>query len=113
MRARIFAVLALLCCAPVTAQQATTAVIPQSITVGDVFHAAVRVQLPANATAQVRDSIPLREALEQAGRSETQYGSANGQRRATVLYPLRAWRAGWDQLAGLCLRIGTGGRARD
>ena len=115
MRARVgFALLCMLCWGlPAAAQRASTAVVPQNITVGDVFHAAVQVQLPAGATVEAPDSIPLGEDLELAGRMEIRYDSANGTRRAIILYPLTAWRPGTHQLPQLRVRVITDGAAND
>jgi hypothetical protein len=108
------ACLLVLCCAwPLQAQRASTAVVPQTITVGDVFHAAVQVQLPPGATVQAPDSLVLGEELELAGRMEIRYDSANGERRAIILYPLTAWRPGNHQLPPLRVRVITDGAASD
>jgi hypothetical protein len=104
---------ALSCALPAAAQRTSTAVVPQNITVGDVFHAAVQVQLPAGATVEAPDSIPLSEDLELAGRMEIRYDSANGQRRAIILYPLTAWRPGTHQLPQLRVRMVTDGAASE
>ena len=114
MSARCVLLLLVLCAArPVAAQSVATAVVPQGITVGDVFHAAVRIQLPPGADIQAPDSIALAEDLELAGRMEIRYDSVNGGRAATILYPLSAWRPGDYQLPTVRLRVTTDGGGSD
>ena len=87
------------------AQQPQAAVVPQAITVGDVFHAAVRVDLPPGASVVAPDSINLPADLELAGRREIRVDSTADGRRATVLYPLTAWRPGEYVLPPLAIGI--------
>jgi hypothetical protein len=96
--------------AGVTAQQPRAAVVPESITVGDVFHAAVRMELPEGVTLAAPDSIALVEDVEQAGRREVRIDTVGGVRRATVSWPLAAWRPGTYSLPGVRLRIAGSGR---
>ena len=88
------ALLALASAGAVAAQQPQAAVIPQSITVGDVFHAAVRLELPPGATLGAPDTRALPEHVELAGRREVRVDTADGARRVTLIYPLSAWRPG-------------------
>jgi hypothetical protein len=87
------------------AQQPRAAVVPESITVGDVFHAAVRIDLPEGARLAAPDSLDLVEDVEQAGRREVRIDTAGGARQATVLYPLAAWRPGSYALPPVTLRL--------
>lgn len=105
MRSVTATVLVLLCAGTVSAQQPRAAVVPQSITVGDVFHAAVRIDLPEGMTVAAPDSIALSEDLEQAGRREVSIDSTGTARHATVLYPLAAWRPGTYELPDITLRL--------
>ena len=76
------------------AQTVSTAVVPQTITVGDVFHAAVRVELPPGAEAAFPDTLELPDAdIEAAARVRVQADSSATGRTVTALYPLTAWRA--------------------
>jgi hypothetical protein len=99
----------LLCAAPqpVHAQRAQGAVVPEAITVGDVFHAAVRVELPPGMRVQVADSLVLPADVERAGRHEVRIDSTADGRRATILYPLAAWKPGSYQLPAARLRVLT------
>jgi uncharacterized iron-regulated membrane protein len=90
---------------PARAQQPQAAVLPEAITVGDVFHAAIRIELPAGARLAAPDSLVLPPDLEPAGRREVRVDSAGGTRRATVLYPLTAWRPGDYAIAPATLRL--------
>lgn len=98
-------VLLLLCAGTASAQQPRAAVVPESITVGDVFHAAVRVDLREGMTVSAPDSIALIEDVEQAGRREVRIDSAGGARHAIVMYPLAAWRPGTYELPDITLRL--------
>lgn len=91
--------------APVAAQQAQGAVVPRDITVGDVFHAAVRVDLPPGASLAAPDTLALPQDVEMAGSRELRVDTAGGARRATVAYPLTAWRPGDYQLLPVAVAI--------
>ncbi|HEX6307840.1 MAG TPA: DUF4381 family protein [Longimicrobiales bacterium] len=109
MRAAV--ALLLLALAPAAhAQRPQAAVVPESIRVGDVFHAAVRVSLPEGMRLAVPDSVPIVQEVEQAGAREVRIDSAGAARIATVLYPLAAWRPGSYQLPDLQLRVIGAGR---
>ena len=93
------------------AQTVSTAVVPQTITVGDVFHAAVRVELPPGAEAAFPDTLDLPDAdIEAAARVRVQADSGAAGRTVTALYPLTAWRANEEiQLPELQFAIRTAG----
>lgn len=98
----------------VNAQQAPlVAVVPESITVGDVFHAAIRFDLPAGASIAAQDSLDLPADVEHAGRYTVLIDTAGGVRRGTVLYPLAAWRPGNYNLPAVRVRISDESGARD
>lgn len=84
----------LLLATPAVAQQPQTAVVPQTITVGDVFRAAVRVPLSPGDRLIPPDSIRPGADLEQAGGVEMVVDTVDGTPRATASWPLRAWRPG-------------------
>jgi hypothetical protein len=92
------------------AQQPRAAVVPESITVGDVFHAAVRIDLTGDTRMAAPDSLELVDDIEHAGRREVRMDTAGGVRRATVLYPLAAWRPGSYELPPIPIRIVGAGR---
>ncbi|MGH7465332.1 MAG: hypothetical protein ACREK1_09165 [Longimicrobiales bacterium] len=104
------AILLLLYAGSAAAQQARGAVVPESITVGDIFHAAARVDLPEGVTLAAPDSLGVVEDVEQAGRREVRIDTVGGAPRATVLYPLAAWRPGSYQLPDITLRLIAEGR---
>lgn len=89
------------------AQRVSTAVVPQTITVGDVFHAAVRVELPAGAEAAFPDTLALPSGdIEAAARVRVQVDTTATGRTATALYALTAWRANEDvQLPDLAFTV--------
>lgn len=89
-----------------TAQQIRTAVVPETVTVGDVFRAAVRVDLPAGYQVEAPDSLPVAGDLENAGpRREAVDTLPDGGQRLTVSYPLTAWRPGPASLPAVPIRI--------
>jgi hypothetical protein len=91
--------------ADAAAQQPRAAIVPASITVGDVFHAAVRIDLPEGTRLAAPDSLDLIEDVESAGRREVRFDTAGGVRQATVLYPLAAWRPGSYELPPVAIRV--------
>ncbi len=104
-----FAVLCVLAAAlpAPAAGQVSTAVVPETITVGDVFHAAVRVELPPGAEPLFPDTlaVPVGD-VEAAGRVRVQMDSSAAGRALTAIYPLTAWRAGRElQLPDLALTV--------
>jgi hypothetical protein len=109
MRTAALLLLSVVAAAPAQAQRLQTAVLPEAITVGDVFHAAIRVELAADATLVPPDSIALPPDLELAGRRELRVDSAGGTRRVTVIYPLSAWRPGSYTVEPVTLRLLQGG----
>jgi len=106
---RVLATLALLASQAVHAhaQRVSTAVVPQTITVGDVFHAAVRVELPAGAEAAFPDTLALpSDDIETTARVRVQVDTAAAGGTVTALYALTAWRANEDiQLPDLVFTV--------
>jgi hypothetical protein len=93
------------CARELQAQRVQAAVVPDSITVGDVFHAAIRIDLPAGARVVAPDSLVLGDDLESAGRREVRVDTTTAGPRATLLYPLTAWRPGAYELADVTLEV--------
>ena len=94
--------------------RASTAVVPRTITVGDVFQAAVRVELPPHANVAFPDSLDLPADVEHAGRREIRIDSTeNGNRLFTAVYPLTAWRPGPIALPGVAVQVQTDGADTD
>jgi hypothetical protein len=76
------------------AQSVRTATLPDTITVGDVARAAVRVTVPRNAVVTFPDSLVLPAELENAGdRTITIDTSATGL-EITAEYAVAGWRPG-------------------
>lgn len=92
---------------PVAAQSPQAAVVPRTITVGDVFHAAIRVDAPPEADIDAPQSLALPADLETAGVREVRVDTVAGIRRITFVYPLTAWRPGAYALPELSLRMAT------
>ena len=72
-----------------------SAVVPRTITVGDVFQAAIRIELPGGTAVAFADSLALPADVETAGRRVIQVDTtAEGRIAFTAAYPLTAWRPG-------------------
>ncbi len=88
------------------AQRVGAVVSPDSVLVGDVFRAAIRVELPPGHRAIFPDTIPVPEDVEQAGRREEFVEERDdGSRRLTVVYPMSAWRPGPVELPAVPVRL--------
>lgn len=109
---RLPALVLLLLAQPVTAQEVRTAVLPEDITVGDVFHAVIRVNGAGERGAAFPDSLELPPDLELAGRRTVRRDTIDGALAWTALYPLTAWRTGDYELPAAEVRTTEGGRAR-
>lgn len=107
MSTRLVIGVVLLCVTPAVcrAQRPQAALTPADITVGDVFHAAIRVETPGTTTVIVPESLTLGPDLELAGLREIRIDTAAGVPRTTVIYPLTAWRPGTYALEDLILRL--------
>jgi hypothetical protein len=95
------------------AQQARTAVVPDSVTVGDVFRAAVRVTVPAGSRVVFPDTLAVPEDVEAAARREIEVDSSAERRHTlTAVYALTAWRPGRVTLppATVTIELPDGGR---
>jgi hypothetical protein len=76
-------------------QQVRSAITPDTILVGDIFYAALRVELPPGVTLSVPDTLPLSGAVENAGRVRRNNRELpGGSTEVTLGYPLTAWRPG-------------------
>lgn len=113
VRLAAFAALALFATAG-AAQEVRVAVTPDTLTVGDVFHAAIRVDLPPGFRLQPPDSLPVSGDIENAGRRrETSEPIEGGGERLTIAYPLTAWKPGPVELPALSIGlIGPGEEQR-
>jgi hypothetical protein len=106
-----------LCAAGLTtaeAQQVRTAITPDSIRVGDVFNAAIRVEVPPGFTLTAPDSLPIAGEVENAGRvRRTTRELPDGGEEVTIVYPLTAWRTGEHTLPAIRIRVAGPDSARD
>jgi hypothetical protein len=92
--------------AVVQAQEVRTAVVPDSIHVGDIFRVAVRVLVPAGAVVVFPDTLAVPANVEAAARRETTVDSTEDGRMAhTAVYPLTAWRTGPVELPPTTLAV--------
>ena len=97
---------------PVAAQTPRVAVKPDTVTVGEVFRVAVRVDLPPGTTARFADTIAVAGDVENAAPMRRVDGTgSDGDARATAVYRLSAWRPGTiplpDVPVGLAEEDGT------
>lgn len=77
------------------AQQIRVAIAPDTILVGDVFWAALRVELPPGWTLTAPDSLAITGEVENAGRmNQTIRDRPDAGAEVTLAYPVTAWRAG-------------------
>jgi hypothetical protein len=107
MRLSVSLVLSALLAFPAAAQEARTAVLPDSVTVGDVFRAAVRIAVPTGGQVLFPDSLAsVPEDIETAARSEVDVDSSQaGVRTVTAMFPLTAWRPGRFELPPLQVMV--------
>jgi hypothetical protein len=89
----------------VRAQSARTAIVPDTITVGDVISAAVRITAPLGASVVFPDSLLLPPDLENAGQRTVRSDTAGGAQQITVTYTLAGWRPGAYALPALAFTI--------
>src|SRR5690606_3793554 len=87
-------------------QEVRVAVTPDTIAVGDVFHAAVRVDVPPGFRVELPDTLPVSGDLENAGRRrDLAEPLEGGGERLTFAYPLTAWRPGPIELPEIEARL--------
>lgn len=92
------------------AQTVATAVMPDTVTVGDIFHVAVRITLPPGYEAALPDTLPVSGKVQNAGRRQIVVDTVGGRRRVAAVYALAAWRPGPQALPALTIPlIGSAG----
>jgi hypothetical protein len=80
---------------PAAAQYPRTTLTSDTVTVGDVFRAVVRVRVPAGSRAVFPDSLEIAGDVENAGRRFVNVDTIGGNDlEYTVAYPVAAWRPG-------------------
>jgi hypothetical protein len=87
-----------------------TAVLPQTITVGDVFVAAIQLQVPPGTEVSFPDTLAVPAEVEAAGRRRIEVDTVSGQLVHRAIYPLAAWRPDSMALPDAEVRVSTGGR---
>jgi hypothetical protein len=88
------------------AQEIRSAISPDSVLVGDVFHAAIRVNVPPGLTLSAPDSLPVTGEIENAGRMRRSTRELpGGGSEVTLVYPLSAWRTGQLELPQVTLTL--------
>lgn len=107
--ARIALVLALVAPVPAGAQNVTAraAIVPDSITVGAMAHAAVRVEVPAGVRVEFPDSLLLPPDGEGAGLPDVRSDSTATGTALTAAYPITAWRPGTLRIEPVAVRLIT------
>lgn len=85
--------------------RASAAVVPQTITVGDIFQAAIRVATPPGTEVVFPDSLVLPPDVESAGRREIRVDTVQGEPQVTAIYPLTGWRPGDVPLAPAAVTV--------
>lgn len=88
------------------AQQVQSTIVPDSILVGDVFQAAIRLELPPGYSVTAPDTLPVHETVENAGRRRLDTRELpDGGTEFTIVYPLTAWRPGEHPLPPVDLTL--------
>jgi len=93
-------------------QQVRTAVLPQDITVGDVFRIEILVLPLDSGNVVFPDSLVLPSDLEPAGRREVRVDTLAGGIRWRATYPVAGWRPGSHALGPASVALLVGGRRR-
>lgn len=106
-RLRAPALVALLLALPgaAQAQRVGAALDRDTVTVGSVVTAAVRIEAAADERIAAPDSLILGPDLENAGRRTVRIDTVNGVRRVTLGYPIAAWRPGVYPLPAVPVRL--------
>jgi hypothetical protein len=84
-----------------------TAIVPEAITVGDVFHAAIRVEAPPGVRVFFPDTLEVPDEVEAAGRRVISVDTAADRVIYTAAYPLTAWRPDSFALRGTHVQLVT------
>jgi hypothetical protein len=113
MKSFVLPLAALALALPLHAQtpvRAQAALVPDSARVGDVFHAAIRVEVPAATRVQFPDTLAVPADVENAGSVIVQTDTiAPGQLSITAAWPMTSWRPGAVVLPDAWVRIDAGG----
>lgn len=106
---RLLLIVSLALAAPAAAQRAgvetQAAIVPDSLTVGTVVHAAIRVRAPAGVRIEFPDTLGMAADAENAGVPTMSRDSSNGTITVTAAYPVTSWRPGRLQLPPATVRL--------
>lgn len=111
MRVAFSAFLLLAVYAPAMAQtadvQVRAAIVPETLSVGAVIHAAVRVRVPPGVRIAFPDTLPMPEDAEAAGTRELRSDTTGAGLELTAIYPITAWKPGELQLPDAAIALLT------
>ncbi len=88
------------------AQQVSTALMPDTATVGDVVRVIIQVSgLNAGARVELPDTLDLENGMENAARLRMRQDSVDGAARVTAVYSITPWRPGEAVLPEVAARV--------
>lgn len=88
------------------AQEVRSTLAPDTILPGDVFRAAIRVELPPGYSLAAPDTIPIADEVENAGRRRIETRELpDGGTEVEITYPLTAWSPGDHHLPAVDLTL--------
>ena len=111
-RALLIAIAACLPCAAHAQRPGATvraAIVPETLSVGDVVHAAIRVRLSRGVRVEFPDTLPTSGDVEGAGARVLRSDTTGGELELTAAYPITAWKPGVLQLPTAQIRLLTEG----
>jgi len=83
------------------------AIVPESLSVGDVVHAAIRVRLAPGVRVTFPDTLPVSGNVEGAGARTIRSDTTGGSLELTATYPITAWTPGMLQLPSTSVQLLT------
>jgi hypothetical protein len=81
------------------------AIVPETLSVGDVVHAAIRVRLAPGVRVEFPDTLPTSGDVEGAGARVIRTDTTGGELELTAAYPITAWKPGALQLPAAQIRL--------
>jgi hypothetical protein len=85
------------------------AIVPETLSVGDVVHAAIRVRLSPGVRVEFPDTLPTSGDAEGAGARVLRSDTTDGELELTAAYPITAWKPGALRLPTAQIRLLTEG----
>jgi hypothetical protein len=83
------------------------AIVPETLAVGDVVHAAIRVRLAPGVRVEFPDTLPMSEDAEGAGVRVLRSDTTGGELELTAAYPITVWKPGALRLPTTQIRLLT------